>query len=128
MKFSIIPSKIIVLFWFTLSSGSLFCSCISIPLTTTSRIAVLISTYVINIYSFKCFKLNADKLKSAPGALKKLSDGIEKEAVKKDVFAELVKNVNAIDSNKQNLKEKLKIVIRRHLILANLSKHKKSID
>ena len=100
MKFSIIPSKIIVLFWFTLSSGSLFCSCISIPLTTTSRIAVLISTYVINIYSFKCFKLNADKLKSAPGDLKKVSDVIEKEAVKKNVFAELVKNVNAIDTSK----------------------------
>ena len=83
-----------------MSSGSLFCSCISIPLTTTSRIAVLISTYVINIYSFKCFKLNADKLKSAPGDLKKVSDVIEKEAVKKNVFAELVKNVNTIDTSK----------------------------
>ena len=58
------------------------------------------STYVINIYSFKCFKLNADKLKSAPGDLKKVSDVIEKEAVKKNVFAELVKNVNAIDTSK----------------------------
>ena len=53
---------------------------------------------------------------------------VKYDFAKKTIYDELVKNVNAIDSNKQNLKEKLKIVIRRHLILANLSKHKKSID
>ena len=64
------------------------------------RSAILISTYVINIYSFKYFKLIADKLKLVPADLKKISDVVEKGVVKKDVYDEMIKKVNTIDTSK----------------------------
>ena len=45
-------------------------------------------------------KLDVDKLKHLPTNLKKLSDVVDKEVVKNDVYDELFKNVNAIDTSK----------------------------
>ena len=45
-------------------------------------------------------KLDAGKLLPVPTHLTKLSDVVKNEVVKKDVYNELVKNVNAIDTSK----------------------------
>ena len=46
----------------------------------------------------KVDKLNVDKLQHVPVDLKKLSDVVEKEVVKKDRYDELVKKVNAVQT------------------------------
>ena len=48
----------------------------------------------------KVDKLDAGKLLPVPTHLTKLSDVVKNEVVKKDVYNELVKNVNAIDTSK----------------------------
>ena len=45
-------------------------------------------------------KLDAGKLLPVPTHLTKLSDVVKNEVGKKDVYNELVKNVNAIDTSK----------------------------
>ena len=48
----------------------------------------------------KVHKLDVDKLKPVPFDLKKLSHVVENDVVKKTVYDELVKKVNAIDTSK----------------------------
>ena len=59
-------------------------------------------------------KLDTDNLKNTSTDLSKLSNAAEKYFVKKTVCEEMVKKVNAIDSNKRNLeKQRLKMVIKK---------------
>ena len=48
--------------------------------------------------------------------------------IEKIVYDELVKEVNAIDLNKQNLEQKLKMLIKRYLVPVNLLTLVNSID
>ena len=52
-----------------------------------------------NNFKIKVDKLDVDKLQPVLADLKKLSDVVDKEVVKKDVYDELVKNVNDIKTN-----------------------------
>ena len=51
----------------------------------------------------KVDKLNVGNLVPAPVDFKKLSDVVDNDAVKKTVYRELVKNVNAINTKLVNL-------------------------
>ena len=44
-------------------------------------------------------KLDSGKLETTPVDLKKLSDVVDEEVVKKNLYDELIKNVNAIQTN-----------------------------
>ena len=65
-------------------------------------------------------KLNIEKLKTVPPDLSKPIKAVENYVVKNQCLMNLLKKVNAIDSDKQNLKKILKILIKRHLIPVNL--------
>ena len=53
----------------------------------------------LNNFKIKVDKLDVDKLRLVLADSKKLSDVVDKEVVKKDVYNELVKNVNDIKTN-----------------------------
>ena len=53
----------------------------------------------LNNFKIKVDKLDVDKLRLVLADSKKLSDVVDKEVVKKDVYDELVKNVNDIKTN-----------------------------
>ena len=68
-----------------------------------------------------------DKLKTVPDNLSKLSNAVKNDVVKKTLYDELIKNVNAIQSNdtsdlvKMPTKtQKLKILKRKFLIMINI--------
>ena len=68
-----------------------------------------------------------DKLKTVPDNLSKLSNAVKNDVVKKTLYNELIKNVNAIQSNdtsdlvKMPTKtRKLKILKRKFLIMINI--------
>ena len=68
-----------------------------------------------------------DKLKTVPDNLSKLSNAVKNDVVKKTLYNELIKNVNAIQSNdtsdlvKMPTKtQKLKILKRKFLIMINI--------
>ena len=60
-----------------------------------------------------------DMLKTVSVDLSKLSDGVTSD-VKNTTFHELVKKMYAINSNKKNLKKRLKMLIKRYVIPVNL--------
>ena len=54
----------------------------------------------LNSFKYKADRLDVDKLKPVPVDLKKLSEVVEKEVVKKTKYNELVKKVYAIYTSK----------------------------
>ena len=55
--------------------------------------------YHVDSLKSKLDKLDVDKLVSVPIDLKKLSDVVDNGAVEKNVYDELLKKINAIDTN-----------------------------
>ena len=51
----------------------------------------------LNSLKSKVDKLDVDKLQTVATDLRKISDAVDKEVVKKDVYDELVKYVNVMD-------------------------------
>ena len=51
--------------------------------------------------------IDTDKFKTVPTDLRKLSNAVNNNAIKKTVYDELVKKVSTIDSGKQNLEKKI---------------------
>ena len=69
-------------------------------------------------------KLDIDKLETVPIDLNKLSDVVKILLLKQVCMMNLLKKLNTIDLNKENLEQKLKMLIDTFLIHVNLLKSK----
>ena len=69
-------------------------------------------------------KLDIDKLETVPIDLNKLSDVVKILLLKQVCMMNLLKKLNTIDLNKENLEQKLKMLIDTFLIHVNLLRSK----
>ena len=69
-------------------------------------------------------KLDIDKLETVPTDLNKLSDVVKILLLKQVCMMNLLKKLNTIDLNKENLEQKLKMLIDKFLIHVNLLRSK----
>ena len=69
-------------------------------------------------------KLDIDKLETVPTDLNKLSDVVKILLLKQVCMMNLLKKLNTIDLNKENLEQKLKMLINTFLIHVNLLRSK----
>ena len=69
-------------------------------------------------------KLDIDKLETVPIDLNKLSDVVKILLLKQVCMMNLLKKLNTIDLNKENLEQKLKMLINTFLIHVNLLRSK----
>ena len=69
-------------------------------------------TYLVNLKS-NFYRLDIGKVETTPVDLINLSNVVKSNVVKTVMYDELVKGVNAIDSNKQNHKKSLKMLMKK---------------